>query len=64
MVTVVDRTGLEGQWRVIIDEEMGPGTRLPSLIASLNRPGLGLERTEVPVEKIVIDGVDKDPTPN
>ncbi len=64
MTTVVDRTGLEGQWRIIIDQEMGAETRLPSLIASLNRLGLGLERMQVPVEKIVIDRVDKDPTPN
>lgn len=64
MLAVVDRTGLEGQWRIVIDQEVGRDARLPSLVASLNRSGLGLERMQVPVEKIVIDRVDKDPTPN
>jgi uncharacterized protein (TIGR03435 family) len=60
---VADRTGIEGAWDVVLDETFGD-LALPTISASLERQGLRLERTTVPVEKLIVDKVDKGPTEN
>ena len=60
---VIDRTGIEGAWDVILDETWGD-LELPTVSASLERQGLRLERITVPVEKLIVDNVDKVPTEN
>ena len=60
---VVDRTGIEGAWDVVLDYTSGD-LALPTISASLERLGLRLERTTVPVEKLIVDKIDKVPTEN
>jgi uncharacterized protein (TIGR03435 family) len=63
VVQVVDRTGIEGEWNVVIDHESGE-LALPSVNGSLERQGLRLEKKMAPVETLVVDRVDKMPTEN
>ena len=63
VVQVVDHTGIEGPWDVVLDETLGD-LALPTISASLERLGLRLEHTTVPVEKLIVDKVDKVPTEN
>jgi uncharacterized protein (TIGR03435 family) len=63
IVQVVDRTGIEGAYDVVLDETSGD-MALPTISASLERLGLRLERTTVPVEKLIVDKLDKTPTEN
>ena len=60
---VVDHTGIEGAWDVVLDETMGD-LALSTISASLERQGLRLERTTVPVEKLIVDKIDKVQTEN
>ena len=60
---VVDRTGLEGAFDVVIDETFGD-LAAATITASLERQGLRLEKTMAPAEKIVVDHLDKVPTEN
>jgi uncharacterized protein (TIGR03435 family) len=48
---------------VVLDETSGD-LALATISASLERLGLRLERTTVPVEKLIVDKVDKVPTEN
>ena len=72
--TVVDKTGLKGQWRfnVYYGSELSipgippepPNPNLPSFAAALQEQlGLRLERTRGPVEVVMIDSVER-PTPD
>ena len=63
-VPVVDRTGIEGDWDIVLDTTGGLDERLSSYAAALEKQGLKLERTTAPVEKLIIDKVDKTPTEN
>ncbi len=62
IVQVTDRTGIAGAWDAVVDYEFD--SKLPSASASLEKQGLRLERTTVPVEKLIIDSIDKVPTEN
>lgn len=64
LIQVVDKTGIAGEWHVIVDRIYGADTSLPSVSASLEKQGLRLERTTAPVEKLFVDKVDKMPTEN
>ena len=59
----MDKTGIEGTWDVVIDRIPGD-LALSTVSASLEKPGLRLERITVPVEKLIVDSVDKMPTEN
>jgi uncharacterized protein (TIGR03435 family) len=63
-IPVVDRTGIKGDWDVVLDTNGGLDERLSSYSAALEKQGLKLERTTAPVEKLIIDKVDKTPTEN
>jgi uncharacterized protein (TIGR03435 family) len=63
-VSVVDATGLQGEWDVVVYTDFEDGALLPSLMASLEKQGLTLTRTTIPTEKFVIDRVDRIPTAN
>lgn len=63
VVQVVDKTGIEGEWDVVIDHQSGD-LALPSVNGSLERQGLRLEKMMVPVETLLIDRVDRMPTEN
>ena len=64
-VQIVDWTGIEGAWDVVLDGVRGDAAEtLSSLSASLEEQGLRLERSTAPVEKLIIDKVDKVPTEN
>jgi uncharacterized protein (TIGR03435 family) len=72
---VVDMTGLEGKYRVTFgypvaamkgtadDPDLASDTST-SLIEYLHAMGLDLARRELPVERFVIDHIEKTPTPN
>jgi len=63
VVQVVDRTGIEGAWDVVLERTFGD-LALPTVSASLEKLGLRLEKTTVPGEKVIVDHVDKVPTEN
>lgn len=60
---VIDRTGINGAWNVVIDFTFGD-LALSTISPSLEKQGLHLERTTVPVEKLIVDSLDKTPTEN
>jgi uncharacterized protein (TIGR03435 family) len=65
LTPVVDRTGIEGEWHVVLDTDVSdPGVRFATLQSSLERQGLRLEKITVPMEKLVIDSIDRIPTEN
>jgi uncharacterized protein (TIGR03435 family) len=65
LVSVVDQTGIQGEWDVELDRTFGDtDTALSSYMTSLKMQGLLLEKTTEPVEKLFIDHVDKVPTEN
>ncbi len=65
LTPVVDHTGIEGEWHVVLDIDMSdPGVRFATLQSSLERQGLRLEKTTVPLRKLVIDSIDRTPTEN
>ncbi len=64
LIQVADRTGIDGEWHVVLDQTFGPDMALPSVSASLEKQGLRLERTSAPVEKLFVDKVDKMPVEN
>jgi uncharacterized protein (TIGR03435 family) len=65
---VVDKTGIEGAWDFTLDRSCTPGGRggegCDSYAAALEKIGLKLEKTTAPVERLVIDQIDKVPTEN
>lgn len=63
-VVIVDQTTLQGEWDVVVDTDRDDGELLPSIVSSLEKQGLTLTHTTVPVEKLVIDQVDRIPTEN
>ena len=65
LVSVVDQTGIQGEWDVELDRASGDvETALSSYVTSLKMQGLVLEKTTEPIEKLFIDHVDKVPTDN
>jgi uncharacterized protein (TIGR03435 family) len=63
-IAVVDRTGIEGAWDVVLDTSGGLDEKLASYSASLEKQGLRLERVTAPVEKLIIDKIEKVPVEN
>ena len=63
-VQIVDRTGIEGAWHIVLDTTGGLDERLSSYAASLEKQGLRLERATAPVEKLIVDNADRVPTEN
>jgi uncharacterized protein (TIGR03435 family) len=63
-IAVVDRTGLSGAWDVVLDASGGLDERLSSYSASLEKQGSRLERVTAPVEKLIIDKIDRVPAEN
>ena len=64
---VVDRTGVTGGYDIVLDfaADLASDSSLPSLFAALRESlGLKLEARKVPVEVLVIDHVERVPTPN
>jgi len=61
---VVDRSGIAGAWDVTLDTANAADEKLSSYSESLEKQGLRLERTTTPVEKLVVDAVDRVPTEN
>lgn len=64
---VVDETGLQGDFSIQLKfkKDTDETSSLPSIFTALEeQAGLKLERTKVPVEMIVIDHVDREPTEN
>jgi uncharacterized protein (TIGR03435 family) len=65
LVQVVDRTGIEGSWDVLLDEDISaPDARFSSISGSLEKQGLRLEKTTAAVEKLIVDKIDAVPTEN
>jgi len=65
LVSVVDQTGIQGEWDVELDRTFDDtDTALSSYMTSLKMQRLLLEKTTEPVEKLFIDHVDKVPTEN
>ncbi len=73
-VPVVDRTGIDGEWDVALDRTVADPTTvtvsnsadaaLDSFTSSLNKLGLKLERAKAPIEELVVDQMDNNPTEN
>ena len=63
-VLVVDRTGIKGDWDIVLDTTGGLDERLSSYSAALEKQGLKFERITAPVEKLIVDSVDRNPTEN
>jgi uncharacterized protein (TIGR03435 family) len=64
---VVDETGLQGDFSIKLKfkKDSDENSSLPSIYTALEeQAGLKLERAKVPVEMIVIDHVDRQPTAN
>jgi len=62
---VIDRTGIQGPWDVVINLSFGEfDTVLSGTLASLERQGLRLEKTSIPAETLFVDSMDKTPTEN
>jgi len=71
---VVDRTGIDGAWDVVLDRtDLDPTMfvvinhvhdAMESFSASLGRLGLKVARTKAPSEQLVIEHVDMTPTEN
>jgi uncharacterized protein (TIGR03435 family) len=60
---VVDRTGIAGAWDFAIDRSCS-GSNCDTYASALEKIGLKLEKTTAPVERLVIDQIDKVPTEN
>jgi uncharacterized protein (TIGR03435 family) len=71
---VVDRTGIDGTWDVVLERTLtDPMTvavinysesAIDSYSSALGRLGLKLERTRAAVEQLIVDHVDRIPTEN
>jgi uncharacterized protein (TIGR03435 family) len=65
---VVDRTGIAGAWDFALDRNCPVGGRggegCDSYAVALEKIGLKLQKTMAPVERLVIDQIDKVPTEN
>jgi uncharacterized protein (TIGR03435 family) len=60
---VVDRTGIAGAWSFTLDRSCS-ASNCDTYASALEKIGLRLEKTTAPVERLVIDQIDKVPTEN
>ncbi len=67
-LAVVDRTGIEGAWdfnlRFALSKSAAITSHNPTLFDAMDQLGLKLEPSTVPVTGIVVDRVNRTPTPN
>jgi uncharacterized protein (TIGR03435 family) len=61
---VVDRTGLKGACRLVSENRPPPDAFAEGMCAALDKAGLKLVKSKAPVERIVVDRLEKIPTPN
>ncbi len=62
---VLDRTGIEGRYRVRIYFITSADSEGPDLLAALrDQLGLALEQVRAPVEMLVVDSADRVPVSN
>ena len=60
---VIDRTGIAGAWNFAIDRSC-QGSNCDTYVSALEKIGLKVEKTIAPVERLVIDQIDKVPIDN
>jgi uncharacterized protein (TIGR03435 family) len=64
-IPVVDRTGVEGSWYISLDTtDDNQDNVLSSLSGSLDKLGLHLQRSNAPINKLVIEHIDAVPADN
>jgi uncharacterized protein (TIGR03435 family) len=71
-LSVVDETGLTGTYQVTLDYPASIGPPVPgeasdptgSIQESLHKMGLDVVRREIQSERLVVDHIEKTPTPN
>jgi len=69
---VVDMTGLEGKYHILLERSQGDTSSSPAptdalsawALVAVDKLGLKLESRKVPVEQFVVDRVEKQPTEN
>ena len=70
--TIVDMTGIRGGFDFALEwtreeaaaGDTGPPEKLPAMIAGLHKLGLTMKSQKVPIDILVVDHVDKEPTGN
>ena len=60
---VVDRTGIQGAWDFTLDRSCSD-SGCDTYATALEKIGLKIEKTTAPIERVVIDQIDKVPTEN
>ncbi len=60
---VVDRTGIGGGWNFVLEKTCS-GDVCSMDVSDLEKIGLKLEKVIAPVERLVVDRIDKTPTEN
>ena len=71
---VIDKTGLTGEYEIVMQQKAPPADQTPEdalatlrnpwFLASMEKLGLKLEKQKAPIETIVIDSIERNPTAN